>query len=100
MNVLVEHECPRCHRDVELPLGALCPECVTEIEHRSSRFASLGAALSTVILAIYVTIRMPPDDTARLVGVMSVGIWFVISRMVFKRTAREWFRSRPSNREL
>ena len=38
---LVEHECPRCHRAVELPLGELCGTCRGEIERRAVKLGNL-----------------------------------------------------------
>ena len=87
--VLVEHECPRCHREVELPFGALCDECLREIDRRASRVASWAAMGSTALLGLYVLLRVPPDPTARLVGAMSIAIWYILSRLVVKRAARE-----------
>jgi len=90
--VLREHECPRCHRAVELPLGAICQECRQEIERRSSRLAMIVAASSTLVMMVYVWWRRPQDPTARLVSWMSVGIWYLLTRLVVKRAARELMR--------
>lgn len=100
LGVLTEHGCPRCHREVELPLGALCRECRAEIEQRSSRLARRLALGTTLVLAIYVYLRMPHDDTAQLVGMMAIGIWYVISHRVVKRVAREWLNSSRWRREF
>lgn len=86
---LVEHECPRCGRPVELPLGALCGACRSEIENKARRLGRWVSGVSTGLLAIYVLWRMPPDPYARLVGVMGIAIWYLLSNLVVRRAARE-----------
>lgn len=89
---LVEHECPRCHRAVELPFGALCRSCLDEINRKAARLGLVLATLSTAILAVYVTLRMPPDPMARRVGILAVVIWFVVSNVVVRRAVREFMK--------
>jgi len=86
---LVEHECPRCHRAVELPFGKLCRACRDEIDRKAARLATLVAVASTAALAVYVTLRMPDDPIARRVGIMAVVVWFILSNVVVRRAARE-----------
>lgn len=86
---LLEHECPRCHRAVELPIGTLCRACSDEIERRAGRVGNLVALASTALLAGYVLLRMPPQPAARLVGGMAIAIWFVLSNIVVRRAVRE-----------
>ncbi len=89
---LVEHECPRCHRAVELPLGALCGRCHREIERRARRVARLVGGLSTVAVALYVFIPPPPDERARTVGLIGVVIWYILTNVVVRRVMRQWQR--------
>ncbi|HWP37204.1 MAG TPA: hypothetical protein VNL18_06570 [Gemmatimonadales bacterium] len=84
-----EKECPRCHRPVDLPLGAVCRECRWEIERRARRLGHLVAAVTTLVLAVYVLLRLPPDPRGRLVSAMAVGIWYLLSGMIVRRAARE-----------
>jgi hypothetical protein len=86
---LVEHECPRCHRPVELPFGILCSACRAGIERRASRLAAWAAGLSTLALAIYALVRMPGDPRARLMSGLAVAVWYVLVRQVVVRAARE-----------
>ncbi len=97
---MLEHECPRCHREVELPMGALCKQCRREIETRAVRVARWVSGITTPLVALYVWLRMPHDRTAQLVGIMSVAIWYTLSRLVALRTAREWFRTARVKREV
>ena len=89
---LIEHECPRCHKPVQLPLGELCGECRRDIERRAGRLGRLIAAVSTILIAIYVVVRMPADPTARLVGAMSIVIWYLLTFLVAKRVLREYLK--------
>ena len=87
--VLVEHRCPRCSREVELPLGALCANCIKGIERRARNIARIVAGVTTLMLAVYVLVRVPADPTARLVGGLGVAAWYILSGVVVRRTLRE-----------
>jgi predicted RNA-binding Zn-ribbon protein involved in translation (DUF1610 family) len=87
--MLVEHECPRCGREVELPLGEICPHCGREIEARARRIGRIIALVTTLGLAAYVYLRMPEDPTARLVGGVSVLVWYIVTGLVARRILRE-----------
>jgi hypothetical protein len=87
--VLVEHECPRCHRAVELPFGALCGSCVRQIDSRAAKWGNLTALVTTLLLAGYVVWSVPRDPMGRLVGTMAVVIWFGLSNIVVRRAVRE-----------
>lgn len=88
---LVEHECPRCHREIELPFGELCRQCRSEIERRSSRIGNVVAVISAVPVALYVLGQVAPGDTVgRNVGIAGITVWFILSNVVVRRIAREW----------
>jgi hypothetical protein len=89
---LIEHECPRCHRGVELPLGELCRSCRTAIEKRARRAGRLIALLSSTAVGLYVFIPVPTDDRARLVGIAGVAMWYVLSNLAVRRAMRQWQR--------
>ena len=89
---LVEHECPRCHRPVELPLGDICGVCQGDIARRANRVARLVAMVSTAGVGVYVLVRVPPDPTARAVSGASVAAWYVLTYMIVKRIAGEILR--------
>jgi len=91
---LRERECPRCHREVDLPLGALCETCEREIRWRAARVARWVSLGTTVAFGAYVIAVLPQVQSARLVGAAATVVWFVVSRRVAERIAREWFRSR------
>src|SRR6185436_16513768 len=83
---LIEHECPRCHRAVELPLGALCRSCSQEIERRAAKWGNQVALATTILLAAYLYFFRPaPNPAARTVSIMAVVIWFVVLNIVVRR---------------
>ena len=89
---LVEHECPRCHRPVELPLGQLCKTCLTYIDRRARKAARLVATLSTLAVGLYIFIPVPTDERARIVGMVGVLIWYALSNIVVRRVMSQWQR--------
>lgn len=89
LGALTERECPRCGSDVELPLGELCSQCRAAIERRARKYSRLIAGVTTLMLAAYIYVRLPQDRTARLVGVIAVVAWYVLTGLIVKRTMRE-----------
>jgi hypothetical protein len=86
---LVEHQCPRCHRPVELPFGTVCGPCRQEVERRARRLGHLVALITTVALAVYVVLRLPPDPRARMMSGLAVAVWYVLVKLVVERSAKE-----------
>lgn len=89
---LVEHECPRCQRAVELPLGELCAGCRRELDRRARAIGRIISLASTVGLGAYVLLAVPPERTARLVGAAAVALWYLLTYRVVYRVAREFLR--------
>ena len=89
---LLEHECPRCHQSVELPLGEICGTCRRAIDARAARIARPIAMISTVALGAYVMLRVPRDPTARLVSGISVALWYLLTYLVARRILKEVLR--------
>jgi endogenous inhibitor of DNA gyrase (YacG/DUF329 family) len=86
---LVEHHCPRCGREVLLPLGALCSECRAQIERKARKLGRWASGISTILLGLYVVLRLPAEPYARLVSAIGVVIWYLLSNLVVRRAARE-----------
>ena len=89
---LVEHECPRCHRGVELPPGQLCETCLTNINKRARKAARLVATLSTLAVGLYIFTPVPTDERARIVGLVGMLIWYILSNVVVRRVMGQWQR--------
>jgi hypothetical protein len=47
---------------------------------------------TTLPLAVYVTLTLPRDPAARLVGAVAVVIWYVLTSLIARRVAWEWLK--------
>jgi uncharacterized OB-fold protein len=86
---MIEHECPRCGREVELPFGEICSHCTRAIEVRARKVGRVVALSTTAVLAVYIFLRMPDHPTARLVGGTSILVWYILTGLVTRRVLRE-----------
>jgi xanthosine utilization system XapX-like protein len=77
---------------VELPLGELCRACRQDIERRANRAGRLVALASTIVVGIYVLVRMPAEPTLRMVGAASIAIWYLLTYLVVRRVMREYLK--------
>jgi hypothetical protein len=41
---------------------------------------------------VYVTLTLPSDRTARLVGAVAVVTWYVLTLLIARRVATEWLK--------
>ncbi len=91
---LIEHQCPRCHREVEeLAFGAICGVCHQEIERRAAKWGNQVSLVTTILFAAYLYFfRRAPNPTARIISVMAVAIWFMVTNIVVRRAVREMTR--------
>lgn len=88
------HECPRCHREVELPFGAVCRDCVREINRIATRWARRAALSSTLLVGAYTWLNLPADQTARTVLAASVVMWYALTHMLVKRGVTLYLRQK------
>ncbi len=86
---LTEKHCPRCDREVNLPLGELCRQCRGEIERRARRISLIVAVVTTIPVAIKVFGDLPDNQTARTVAVVGVVAWFALVTTITRRVVRE-----------
>jgi hypothetical protein len=85
--------CARCGRRVSgLALGDRCLECTTQLRRRASRLGGRIALAATVITAIFVAARLPPDPTARYYGILAVAVTYILVRRIAQRIAMEVMR--------
>ena len=89
LGTAVGHECPRCHKEIDLPLGEHCQECKEAIKLRARKISRYVAIGTTLPFAAYVYVRLPDDSTLRLVGLSSVVAWYIITGLVTKRILME-----------
>jgi len=83
------HECPKCHQEIELPLGELCADCKDAIAARARRISRYIALGTTLPFALYVYMRLPEDLNLRFMGVGTVVAWYIITGLVSKRVLME-----------
>lgn len=86
---LTEKHCPRCNREVDLPLGALCRVCRAEIDARARRYGLLAGIVVTIPVAISVFTDLPEHQTARTVAIAGVFVCFVLVNVIVRRVVRE-----------
>ena len=75
-----------------LAVGGSCSDCWKKLVRRAravSRWVAMG---TTLPLALYMTLTLPPQRTARLVGLVGVLIWYVLTSLIAGRVAREWMK--------
>jgi hypothetical protein len=73
-----------------LALGARCPACFRAARRRASRIGRWAAVGTSLPLAGYVTLTLPPDRTARLVVAAAVVLWYGLTFLIARRVAMEW----------
>jgi len=62
------------------------------LARRAGRIGRWVAMGTTVPLAVYVTLTLPADRSARLVGATAVVIWYMLTSLIAKRVAQEWLK--------
>ena len=75
-----------------LAVGGVCADCWNGLVRRAARIARRVAMATTLPLALYMTLTLPPLPTARLIGVVSVVAWYVLTSLIARRVALEWLK--------
>jgi hypothetical protein len=75
-----------------LAVGELCRDCALRVRRRAGRMGRWAAMLTTVPLALYITLTLPPQPTARWLSAGVVLGWYVLTFLIVKRTAWEWLK--------
>lgn len=85
-----EVPCARCERRVAgLAWGDLCPDCRTERSRRASRLARRISIPATLLVGLYVILRVPAFPVARFYGLLAVLTTYIVVRKVVQRVALE-----------
>src|SRR6266705_2476410 len=76
-------------------LGELCARCVQEVTRKASRIGRLVAAVTTLLLAGYLTLTLrtvapASQTTARTVGAVTAVAWYLLTFRIVQRIAFEW----------
>ena len=75
-----------------LAVGGICSECWEAVVRRAARISRWVAMGTTLPLAVYMTLTLPAERTARLMGLVIVLIWFLLSSLIARRVALEWMK--------
>jgi len=75
-----------------IAIGGLCANCTRLLQRRATKIARLVAIGTTIPLAVYVALALPVERTARLVGAVSVLLWYVLTFLIAKRVTLEWLK--------
>ena len=90
---LPEVPCARCGRRLPgLPWGELCPTCRAERETRASRLGHRISIAATLLMAVYIALRVPADPTARLYAGIAALVTYIIVRRIATRVAMEYLK--------
>lgn len=85
-----EVPCARCERRVAgLAWGDLCPDCRTERSRRANRLARRISIPATLLVGLYVILRVPALPVARFYGLLAVLTTYIVVRKVVHRVALE-----------
>ena len=75
-----------------LAVGGICSECWSTLVRRAARISRWVAMGTTLPLALYMTLALPAERTARLMGLVTVLIWYLLSSLIARRVALEWLK--------
>ena len=75
-----------------LAVGGICSDCWRRLVRRASAIGRWVAMGTSLPLAVYLTINLPAERTARLMGVVTVLVWYLLTSLIAKRVALEWFK--------
>jgi hypothetical protein len=90
---LPEVPCVRCGRRIRgLSWGELCPECLAERKARARKVANRISLAATVLMAIYVIVRVPAESMARLYGAIAVLATYIIVRRIAMAIGMEYLK--------
>ncbi len=85
-----EVPCARCGaRIAGLAWGEICSECRNRRATRASRLARRISLPATLLVAVYVILRVPPLPLARVYGLIAVLVTYIVVRKVVYRVALE-----------
>ena len=88
---LPEVPCTRCERRIRgLRWGDLCPDCLAEREGRARKLASRISLAATLLMAVYVAIRVSAAPMARLYGGIAVLATYIIVQRIATKVAMEY----------
>ncbi len=71
-------------------MGGLCPDCARLLKRKAARMGRWVALGTTLPLAVYVTMTLPLQGNARVLGAAAVVAWYILTARIARRVAWEW----------
>jgi hypothetical protein len=75
-----------------LQVGGICADCWRALVGRAARIGRWVAMGTTLPLALYMMLTLPPDRTIRVMAAVSVVIWYALTSLIARRVAQEWLK--------
>jgi len=75
-----------------LEVGGICADCWRIVRRRAARIGRWVAMGTTLPLAVYMMLTLPPQRPVRLMAAVSVVIWYVLTSLITRRIAQEWMK--------
>jgi hypothetical protein len=75
-----------------LAVGGICADCWRRLVRRAANIGRWVAMGTSLPLAVYLTVSLPAERTARLMGVVVVLIWYILTSLIARRVALEWMK--------
>ena len=75
-----------------LAVGGICADCWRKVVRRAANIGRWVAMATSLPLAVYLTLSLPAERTARLMGVVVVLIWYILTSLIARRVALEWMK--------
>ncbi|HET7790773.1 MAG TPA: hypothetical protein VFK78_08260 [Gemmatimonadales bacterium] len=72
-----------------LTIGGICADCTRVLTRRAGRIARWIALGTTLPLAAYLVLTLPPDRTARTIGAAAAVVWYALVYQIASRVALE-----------
>lgn len=73
-----------------IAVGGLCRECARTVARKAGRIGRWVAIGTTLPLAVYLTVTLPADGNARILGAAAMVAWYVLTARIARRLAWEW----------
>jgi hypothetical protein len=75
-----------------LAVGGICSDCWRIAVRRARNIGRWVAMGTSLPLAVYLTVSLPAERTARLMGVVAILIWYILTSIITRRVAMEWLK--------
>ncbi len=75
-----------------LAVGGICADCWRIVVRRAANIGRWVAMGTSLPLAVYLTVSLPAERSARLMGVVAILIWYILTSIITRRVAMEWLK--------